>query len=130
MAMPIGWGVSMLSSIYARAGRKTIFLLARCFAASNYSRRPRRPRPVNLIAVALALLPLTERLKTQVALAEPSRAAQRVTSTPQQTLQKKHNEAALMVLAGHPGTPYFNMAHDMAAALHGSSSLRLIAMDA
>ena len=33
-------------------------------------------------------------------------------------------------MGGSPGTTYFNLVHDMAAALAGSSDLRLIALDA
>jgi len=43
--------------------------------------------------------------------------------------QKKHNENALMMLGGFPGTPYFGLAHDIATAL-GSRGLRLLAVDA
>jgi uncharacterized protein len=48
----------------------------------------------------------------------------------QEAPQKKHNEGALMILGGYPGTSYFKLAHDMAAALAGSDNLRLIAVDA
>src|SRR5262249_6916026 len=43
--------------------------------------------------------------------------------------QKKHNDTALMILGGFPGTPYFGLAHDIATAL-GSRGLRLLAVDA
>jgi len=48
----------------------------------------------------------------------------------QQAPQKKHNESALMILGGYPGTTYFGIAHDIAAALGGSGGLRLVAVDA
>jgi TRAP-type uncharacterized transport system substrate-binding protein len=48
----------------------------------------------------------------------------------QQAPQKKHNDGAVMMLGGNPGTSYFNLAHDMAAALKGSDGLRLIPIDA
>ncbi len=48
----------------------------------------------------------------------------------QQALQKKHNEGTLLILGGYPGTTYFSLAHDMAAALSRSADLRLIAVDA
>jgi hypothetical protein len=48
----------------------------------------------------------------------------------QQALQRKHNESTLMILGGRPGTGYFGMAHDMAAALGASDGLRLLAVDA
>jgi uncharacterized protein len=35
-----------------------------------------------------------------------------------------------MILGGYPGTPYFNIVHDMVAALTRNSDLRLIAVDA
>jgi uncharacterized protein len=47
-----------------------------------------------------------------------------------ETLQRRYNEGAVMMLGGYPGTSYFNLAHDMAAALAGSDDLRLIAVDA
>jgi TRAP-type uncharacterized transport system substrate-binding protein len=82
------------------------------------------------MVIAILVFPLTALLNAQATLAQPPRASQRSALTPQQMLQKKHNEAALMILGGHPGTTYFNMAHDMAAALNGSDGLRLIPMDA
>ncbi len=48
----------------------------------------------------------------------------------QQAPQNKYNEWRLMILGGYPGTTYFNLVHDMAAALAGSDDLRLIAVDA
>jgi uncharacterized protein len=48
----------------------------------------------------------------------------------QQAPEKKYNEGRLMILGGYPGTTYFNLVHDMAAALGGSDDLRLIAVDA
>jgi len=44
--------------------------------------------------------------------------------------QKKHNETTLMILGGFPGTSYFGLAHDIAAALATSDGLRLLAVDA
>jgi uncharacterized protein len=79
----------------------------------------------------------------QTAVAQPSReprthrwhrsaAAQQQTpqKKQQQALQKKYNEGTLLILGGYPGTAYFNLAHDMAAALRGNADLRLIAVDA
>jgi TRAP-type uncharacterized transport system substrate-binding protein len=78
----------------------------------------------------------------QAAPAQPSRAKSRASrrSAPtvpqalqqkqQQALQRKHNEGTLLILGGYPGTAYFNLAHDMVAALSGSADLRLIALDA
>jgi TRAP-type uncharacterized transport system substrate-binding protein len=44
--------------------------------------------------------------------------------------QRKHNDNALMILGGYPGTSYSVLAHDMAAALGGRDGLRLLAVDA
>jgi TRAP-type uncharacterized transport system substrate-binding protein len=79
----------------------------------------------------------------QVAPAQPSRASRAHAShrsasarqhapqqKPQQAQQKKHNEGTLLILGGYPGTAYFNLAHDMVAALSGNADLRLIAVDA
>jgi TRAP-type uncharacterized transport system substrate-binding protein len=94
--------------------------------------RPFRPPPQGLRPVALAvlLLPLIAWLAGQVALAETSSAAQRSAISLQQVLQKKHNDNALMILGGYPGTTYFGIAHDIAAALGGGDGLRLVAVDA
>jgi TRAP-type uncharacterized transport system substrate-binding protein len=62
----------------------------------------------------------------QPARAETSNASQRA----QQAQQKKLNETALMILGGSPGTPYFGLVHDIAAALGGSDGLRLLSIDA
>src|SRR4029453_18063033 len=48
----------------------------------------------------------------------------------QRALQKKLNDSALMILAGHQGTTYYTMARDIAAGLAGRDDIRLIAMDA
>jgi uncharacterized protein len=47
----------------------------------------------------------------------------------QPTFQKQHNDGALMILGGHPGTTYFSMARDIAAALGGNEELRLLPID-
>jgi uncharacterized protein len=44
--------------------------------------------------------------------------------------RSKHNQAALMILGGRPGTSYFDIAHDMADALAEGDGIRLIPMDA
>lgn len=64
------------------------------------------------------------------ALAQGATASQRAALARQQASQKKHNEGSLMVLGGSPGTTYFNIVHDMAAAVVGNGDLRLIAVDA
>jgi TRAP-type uncharacterized transport system substrate-binding protein len=91
---------------------------------------PRTLRPVNFIVSAVLLFALAALLDAQATVAQSSRTRQRTALTTQESLQKKHNEAALMILGGRPGTTYFSMAHDMAAALNGSNGLRLILMDA
>src|SRR5260370_18899397 len=45
----------------------------------------------------------------------------------QQAPQNKYNEWRLMILGGYPGTTYFNLVHDMAAALAGRDEIRLFA---
>lgn len=50
---------------------------------------------------------------------KPQRAAQ----------QKKVNESALMMTSGRPGTSYFAMARDVAAAIGETDDLRLVAVD-
>ena len=62
--------------------------------------------------------------------AQASRASRRAVLAQQQAPERKYNEGRLMILGGYPGTTYFNLVHDMAAALAGSDDLRLIAVDA
>jgi len=57
-------------------------------------------------------------------------SAQRAALAQQQALLKKYNEGGLLILGGSPGTTYFNIVHDMAAAVGGNDDLRLIAVDA
>jgi TRAP-type uncharacterized transport system substrate-binding protein len=92
--------------------------------------RPCRPpsRGFRPVALAVLLAPLIVWLAGHVALAEST--AQRAALSQQQALQKKHNESALMILGGYPGTTYFGIAHDIAAALGGGDGLRLVAVDA
>jgi TRAP-type uncharacterized transport system substrate-binding protein len=45
------------------------------------------------------------------------------------TQQKKINDGALMLLSGRPGTSYFTMARDIAAAVGETEELRLLAVD-
>jgi uncharacterized protein len=117
----------MLSSIHGG----TVLLSAQYFAARAYSLRPRKLRLIPFVVIATLLFPLIAFPKGQAALAQASRAqANRASQPAALTLQKKHNEGALMILGGYPGTTYFNLAHDMAAALAGRDDLRLIAVDA
>jgi uncharacterized protein len=94
-----------------------------------------RLRLVPLVVIVIPLLPLVAFPKGQAALAQTShtqayRASERAALIQQQALQKKYNEGTLMILGGYPGTTYFNLAHEMAAALAGRDDLGLIAVDA
>jgi TRAP-type uncharacterized transport system substrate-binding protein len=64
------------------------------------------------------------------AVAQTAKATQRSPLSPQQALQKKNNDNTLVVLGGYPGTSYFAIVHDIAAALAGGDGLRLLALDA
>jgi TRAP-type uncharacterized transport system substrate-binding protein len=66
----------------------------------------------------------------QAALGQTAKPTQRAALSPQQALQKKHNDDALIILGGYPGTSYFGIAHDIAAALGGGDGIRLLALDA
>jgi TRAP-type uncharacterized transport system substrate-binding protein len=118
-------GARMLSSIQ----RRTIVLSARYSAAGAYSSRVPGLRLALFVVLATLVFPLIPCLKGQAALAETSAAYRRAVLAQQQA-QRKHNDGRLMILGGNPGTTYFNLAHDMAAALTGSNDLRLIAVDA
>jgi len=97
-------------------------LLERC--AVRPCRYP--PPKFSLVIVAALFLPLMGWLAGQAAFAQTSNP-----SKPSVVAQqKKHNETALMILGGFPGTPYFGLAHDIATALGTSHGLRLVAVDA
>jgi hypothetical protein len=66
----------------------------------------------------------------EAALARTPIKLQRSLRAQQQAQQRKLNEGSLIILAGFPGTPYFEEVHDIAAALDGSDGLRLIGVDA
>jgi TRAP-type uncharacterized transport system substrate-binding protein len=138
----------MLPSIREQTAGKPVLLPRRYSAGRYYFWRPRHVRPVSLIIIAILSLPLMAFLKTQAAVAQPARAPQQRAVLPRpvwqrpalrrpvltqphllQMLQKKHNEAALMILGGTPGTTYFNAAHDMAAALRANNGPRLVVVD-
>jgi TRAP-type uncharacterized transport system substrate-binding protein len=87
--------------------------------------RRRRPPEFRLVVLTVLLFPLMGWLAGQAVLAQTSSALR--ASLPQ---QKKHNESALMILGGYPGTTYSGLAHDIAAALGGRDGLRLLAVDA
>jgi uncharacterized protein len=92
-------------------------------AARSCGRQPQGFYPV---ALAALLFPLITWLAGQAALAQTSNTSQR----PLLVQKKQHNESALMILGGYPGTSYFGLAHDIAAALGGSADLRVLAVDA
>ena len=120
----------MLPSIPAQAARKAIPLLPGCSTGRGYFLRPQKFGLVHFIVISMLALPLAALLEVQATFAQPSHAGQRAAPSQQLILQKKYNDAALIILGGNPGTTYFNMAHEIAAALDGSSGLRLIAIDA
>lgn len=64
---------------------------------------------------AILLAPLILFPQGQAALAQS--ASQHPLSSHLRVLQPKLNESAVMVLAGHPGSGYFAMAHDIATVL-------------
>jgi TRAP-type uncharacterized transport system substrate-binding protein len=115
----------MLSSIQ----EQTILSSAQYLAAGAYYSRLRGLTLVLLIVLSTLFFPPIACLKGQGALAETSPAYRRAVLAQQQA-QKRHNEGRLMILGGNPGTTYFNLVHDMAAALAGNNDLRLIAVDA
>jgi uncharacterized protein len=116
----------MLSSIQGQA----ILLLARYSATGAYYSQFRWFSLVLFIALSTLFFPPIASPKGQGALAETPAAAYRRAVLAQQQTQKRHNDGRLMILGGNPGTTYFNLVHEMAAALAGSNDLRLIAIDA
>jgi TRAP-type uncharacterized transport system substrate-binding protein len=116
---------------------RTILLSARLSAARAYSSPQReltRLRETKVIIVfiiaAILVFSLISFSSGHAALAQTVTASQRAALARQQAARRKHNEGILMVLGGRPGTTYFNIAHDMAAAVVGNGDLRLIAIDA
>jgi uncharacterized protein len=96
-------------------------LLEQCAAP-----QPRRPPPrFSLVILAVLLFALMGGLAGQAAPAATSSALRASLAQ-----QRKHNDNALMILGGYPGTSYSVLAHDMAAALGGRDGLRLLAVDA
>jgi TRAP-type uncharacterized transport system substrate-binding protein len=89
-------------------------------------RRPLHGFPGFVLAILLA--PLILCMAGQDVVAQP--APQRPLWSQQRVLQRKLNESALMILAGHPGSTYFAMAHDMATVLGRGDDLRLLTLDA
>jgi TRAP-type uncharacterized transport system substrate-binding protein len=130
----------MLPSIRRQTDEKPILLPAQYSAGLYCFRWLRNLSLLDLIIIAILIFPLTELANTQATMAQQSRGPQQRPAAPrpvvsqpqlQQMLQKKHNEAAVMILGGPPGTAYFNAAHDMAAALSTSNGgPRLIVVEA
>jgi TRAP-type uncharacterized transport system substrate-binding protein len=85
--------------------------------------RRRALRGVGVLAALL--LPAILWMGADEALAQASR-----TQRQHQALQRKLNDSTVMILSGYPGSSYFTMARDIAAALGGSDDLRLLAVDA
>jgi TRAP-type uncharacterized transport system substrate-binding protein len=108
----------MLSSIHLHA-RNTIYPSAKCSAG-----RTRKLKPAALVAAGILLLPSGGH--------EAARAQKLPRAQPMalQALQKKHNEAALMMLGGSRGATYAGMARDVAGLVNPSADLRVIVVDA
>jgi TRAP transporter TAXI family solute receptor len=86
--------------------------------AQSYRRPSCRYRSTVLASVLVLLIGWS---------AAPSAFAETKQSRPAQ--QKKINDSALMLLSGRPGTSYFTMARDIAAAIGETEELRLLAVD-
>jgi TRAP-type uncharacterized transport system substrate-binding protein len=89
--------------------------------------------PASLTAFLISFV--TAGLAADTAQARLHRTGPRPASSRHHDLQKqpveaKHNETALMILGGHPGTPGSDIVNDMAAALAGNGRLRVIPVDA
>jgi TRAP-type uncharacterized transport system substrate-binding protein len=130
----------MLSSVRGQAALKSILLPAR-YSRSLYCLL----RRINFVTITLLLLPVMAFVTIQTAAAQSARAPQPRAAAPrtilpsrpvltqgqlQQMLAKKHNEAALMILGGMPGTSYFNVAHDIAAVVRLNNGPRVVVVDA
>jgi uncharacterized protein len=137
----------MLSSLRLHAAGKTIQIFIQILprnslrwnlrgysAGWDYCRRLWNPGPPKVMALAVVLASLIglqqPGVAEQAVPARSLRVPQRVSLSAQQILQKKHNEAVLMMLGGRPGTAYSGMAHDIAAMLNGRAGLRMVVMDA
>lgn len=116
---------------------RTILLSARPSADPAHSSPPReltllRETKVIIVFIIapILVLSLISFSSGRAALAQAATASQRAALARQQASQKRHNEGSLMVLGGRPGTTYFNIVHEMAAAVVGNGDLRLIPVDA
>jgi uncharacterized protein len=119
----------MSLSLRGRAGVYAAHMFHMC-------RHPPR-RLTFAVLAAVLLLPLTAWLPGQVAPAQTAREAHRTLLLQQREAQralwlqqKKHNDNALLILSGRPGTTYFELAHDIADALASSGDgLRVVAVE-
>jgi uncharacterized protein len=137
----------MLPSRHGLTAGKPFLLPAQYSAGPCCLRRLRKRGALGLLdltVVAILLVAPTALIGTQAAMAQQPRPPQQRHLLPQrpaapravvtqlqlqQILQKKHNEAALMILGGSSGTAYFNAARDMAAAVGASNGPRLIVVE-
>jgi TRAP-type uncharacterized transport system substrate-binding protein len=105
----------------------------RQYSAGNYHLWwPLSIRHVGFI-IAILFLPLTAFMTAQDTVAQQFRNPRRPIFSQQQlqqALQKKHNDAAVMMLGGRPGTTYFSMAHDIGAVSSAGTGSRMIVVDA
>ena len=106
----------------------TILLSSRFSAGRAYSSLQLRDAKFIVVIVAILVFWLIPFSGGHAAPAQT--APQRAALAQQQALLKKYVEGSLMILGGNPGTTYFNVVHDMAAAVGGNGDLRLIAVDA
>jgi uncharacterized protein len=107
-----------------------ILLSARFSAARAYSSPQLRDTKFIIVFVIATILVFSLMSFSGGRGALAQTALQRALLAQQQALQKKHNEGSVLILGGSPGTTYFNVVHDMAAAVVGNDDLRLIAVDA
>jgi hypothetical protein len=129
-------GGALMLSILPPARPQSACAKSRVPASRGCSvRKPAALAMATVVAAAFLIMALVSAFTAaQAALARPhhgwARAARPRHQTVHQTAQEKYNDAAPMILGGHPGTTAFDMARDMAAVLAASSGVRLIAVDA
>src|SRR4051812_5810782 len=92
----------------------------RCHAQSARPFRHRHTIIAARLLIWLLILPLIFCLAGNAALAQKSTTSPRPAWAQQPAQQKKVNDSTLMLLAGHPGTTYSAMAHDIATAMGAS----------
>jgi uncharacterized protein len=108
----------------------TILLSPRFSAARAYSLPHLRDAKFIIVVVIVAILVFWLIPFSSGHAASAQTASQRAALAQQQALLKKYVEGSVMILGGNPGTTYFNVVHDMAAAVRGNGDLRVIAVDA